>query len=219
MGRAIAGVVPQQFPLGGYLPFTPFAHDNADPNFGYSVGQEYGFLWPGNVNNKNNACAGDQTNWPQYNMSDQVGGSTRGYFELQSASAISDAILGGKQTMPLSIGDILNMTNGQKQSEQNALMDRAGYDTDQTAYPAVSTGIAPTYAGNGMRLVVMPVNSGPNAVPAYQVLGFSAWLLPMSFPNGGNKGWCAIYMGSRTEGGDTGNPFNIAGAYVVRLQQ
>jgi hypothetical protein len=219
MGRAIAGVVPQQFPLGGYLPFTPFAHNNTDPNFGYSVGQEYGFLWPGNVNNKNNACAGDQTNWPQYDMSDQVSGSTRGYFELQAASAIADAILGGKQTLPLQVGDILNMTNGQKQAEQNALVQRADYDTDQTAYSPVTTGIAPPYAGNGMRLVVMPVNSGPNANPAFQVLGFSAWLLPMSFPNGGNKAWCAIYMGSRTEGGDGGNPFNVAGAYVVRLQQ
>jgi len=219
MGRAIAGVVPQQFPLGGYLPFTPFAHNNADSNFGYTVGQSYAFLWPGNVKQQD-ACAGDQNPWPMYNMSDQVGGSTRGYFELQAASAIADAILGGKQTMSLSVGDILTMTNGQKQAEQNALMDRVGFDTDQTAYEQnLTPGTAPPYAGNGMRLVVMPVNSGPNAVPAYQVLGFSAWLLPMSYPNGGNKAWCAIYMGSRTAGGDTGNPFNVAGAYVVRLQQ
>ena len=138
---------------------------------------------------------------------------------MQAASAISDAILGGKQTLPLQVGDILNMTNGQKQAEQNALAQRAGYDTDQTDYPNVSTGVAPTYSGNGMRLVVMPVNSGPNANPAFQVLGFAAWLLPTNYPNGGNKAWCAIYMGSRTAGGDGGNPFNVAGAYVVRLQQ
>ena len=112
------------------------------------------------------------------------------------------------------------MTNGQKQAEQNALMQRAGYDTDQTPYEQnLTPGTAPPYSGNGMRLVVMPVNSGPSAVPAYQVLGFAAWLLQMSYPNGGNQAWCATYMGSRTEGGDTGNPFNVAGAYVVRLQQ
>jgi Flp pilus assembly protein TadG len=218
--RSVAGVIPASFPLGGYLPFTPFAHDPLDPNFGFTIGEAYGFLWPGNVNAKGNACPGDQVNWPNYNFSDQVGGSTRGYFELQSASTIASAILGETQTLPLAVGDVLNMTNGQKQAEQNALTTRAGYDTDQTNYPT-SPGTAPAYTGNGMRLVVMPVNSGPSSAPPFTVLGFASFLLPINY-NGvtGNKPWCAIYMGSTTAGGDgSGGPFNVAGAYVVRLVQ
>jgi hypothetical protein len=218
--QGVAGVVPQSFPLGGYMPFTPFAHSNTDPNYGYTVGQEYGFRWPGNLNAKGNACGGDQDSWPTYNFSDQVGGSTRGYFELQAASAISDAILGGTQTMSLSVGDALNMTNGNKQAEENALTTRASYDTDNTNY-SPTPGTAPAYYGNNMRLIVMPVNSGPYTTPQYTVLGFASFLLPVNYNGaGGNKPWCAIYMGSSTAGGDgSGNPFNVAGAYVVRLVQ
>jgi putative Flp pilus-assembly TadE/G-like protein len=216
--RSVAGVVPASFPLGGYMPFTPFAHNGADPNFGYTIGQEYSFRWPGNAT-KGNSCAGDQVSWPMYNFSDTVGGSTRGYFELQSASSIADAILGGKQTLALAVGDVLNMTNGNKQSEENALTTRASYDTDLTNY-SPTPGTAPAYTGNGMRLVVMPVNSGPAVTPAYAVLGFASFLLPISYPAGGNKTWCAIYMGSSTAGGDgSGGPFDVAGAYVVRLVQ
>jgi Flp pilus assembly protein TadG len=220
--RAIAGIVPQVFPAGGYMPYTPFAHNPGDPNFGFTLGEEYGFRWPGNINNKNNACHGDQDSWPTYNFSDQVGGSTRGYFELQSASSIYDAILGEKQMSPLNIGDVLNMTNGNKQTEANALTRRAGYDTDQTNYSAPSSTnppSAPNYTGNGMRKVVMPVNSGPTGTPPYSVLGFASFLLYPSYSSGGgNKSWCAIYMGTSTQGGE-GGVFNVAGAYVVRLVQ
>jgi Flp pilus assembly protein TadG len=236
-GQAIAGVIPQTFPAGGYLPFTPFAHDASkdasgnliDPNFGFTVGQEYGFLWPGNINNKNNACAGDQVNWPMYNSSDNsvVAGSDRGYFELQSASSISDAILGGKQTDPLNVGDTIDLTNGQKQAEQNALELRASYDTDQTQYQANSNGIKPAYStdtvanggtgANGMRLVIMPVNDRNPVNGEVKVIGFASFLLPMHYPNGGNKAWCAIYMGAQTDGG--GSTEFTPGAYVVRLVQ
>lgn len=232
--QAVAAVVPKTFPLGGYMPFTPFAHMpncsatitigcDATGNFGYLPGEEYGFHWPGNVNQANKACHGDQLNWPQYNFSDQVGGAVRGYFELQAASAIADAILGAEQTMPLAVGDQLTMTNGNKQAMADALSTRAGYDTDQSNYQSVTTGIAPAYTGNNMRKVVMPINSGPYVSATYPtpytVIGFASFLL---YPNynvgGGNQAWCAIYMGSDTNGGSSG-VFGIAGAYVVRLTQ
>jgi Flp pilus assembly protein TadG len=238
-GQAVAGIVPQTFPAGGYLPFTPFAHNPSDPtgNFGFSIGEEYGFLWPGNISNmpqgENNACHGDTVdsnevdNWPLYNSSDNtvVGGSQRGYFQLQAASAISDAILGGTQTDPLAVNDYITLTNGQKQAEQNALATRASYDTDPAPYVYDTTGTSPvvngqTYHGNDMRLVVMPVNDRNIVNGTVKVIGFASFLLPLSYPNGGNKAWCAIYMGSMTEGGDgSGTPFNVGGAYVVRLVQ
>jgi Flp pilus assembly protein TadG len=227
--QAVAGMVPQTFPGGGYMPFTPFAHDASgcngtlgscnDPNFGFTVGQSYGFLWPGNINNSNNACPGDQVNWPAYDFSDNsvVNGSDRGYFELQAASAISNAILGATQTDPLSLGDTITLTNGQKQAEQNALVTRASYDTDQTDYQP-TPGTAPAYYGNDMRLVVMPVNNAAPVNGQVQVIGFAAFLLPISYPNGGNKAWCAIYMGSRTEGGKSCATCGGT-SFVVRLVQ
>jgi Flp pilus assembly protein TadG len=219
--QAIGGVIPQTFPAGGYMPFTPFAHDPLDEDFGFIVGQEYGFHWPSNVKKASDACAGDRDSWPAHNISDQVGGSDRGYFELQAASAIRDAILGERQMSPLTIGSVLDLTNGNKQAEQDALEDRAENDTDQANYQGNADGVAPPYTGNHMRLVLMPVNNGKmDANGNVKVVGFAAFLLPKSYPNGGNKPWCAIYMGSRVTGGDgAGTPYEGAGAYVVRLVQ
>jgi hypothetical protein len=115
------------------------------------------------------------------------------------------------------------MTNGSKQAMADALSTRAGYDSDQTNYNYTTTGIAPPYNGNNMRKIVMPVNSGPNTTTAYPtpytVMGFASFLLYPSYSvGGGNQAWCAIYMGSETNGG-SGGVFGIAGAYVVRLTQ
>jgi Flp pilus assembly protein TadG len=225
-GQAVAGVIPQTFPAGGYLPFTPFAHDatlNADgtpkdPNFGFTIGQEYTILWPGNAK-QNQTCAGDQVNWPMYDASDNAvtgSGSDRGYFQLQSAAAIADAILGGAQTDPLAAGDYVNLTNGQKTAEQNALELRASYDTDKTNY-SPTPGTAPAYTGNDMREVLLPINDKNVVSGEVKILGFRAFLLPMSYPN--NKAWCAIYMGSMTTGGDGSGTPGDPGAYVVRLVQ
>lgn len=219
-GQAIGAQIRQTFPKGGYMPFSPFALNANDPsgNFGMSVGQEYAFLWPGNAQ-KQNTCAGNQVSWPLYNFSDSsVAGSDRGYFELQSASSIQDAIQGTRQTSPLNVGDVVNLTNGQKQSEQSALTARAMMDSDLTNYQPNGSGVAPSYYGNNMRLIVMPVNGGSSSSPANMVLGFAAFLLPISYPNGGNQTWCAIYMGSRVDGGGT-SAYPGGGSYVVRLVQ
>lgn len=221
VGQALAAQVPQTFPNGGYLPFTPYALSAADPtgNFGMQIGQEYAFIWPGNAK-KQDVCAGNQVNWPAYNFSDnsKAKGSERGYFEFNSAADIADAIMGLKQTTPLGLGDIVPMTNGRKQSTNSILEDRAALDTDLTNYAPNNSGAAPAYYGNGMRLIIMPINSGASASPANEVLGFGAFLLPLSYPNGGNKTWCAIYMGSSVAGGTTSG-YSGAGAYMVRLVQ
>ncbi len=220
-GQAVAGVTPQVFPSGGYLPFTPFAHDKNDPtgNFGFTVGQEYA-IHPGQPTSpRTKPARAMKVNWPMYNVSDQVGGSVRGYFELQSAAAIRDAILGEKQTDPVAVGDMITLTNGNKQTEAGALSDRASYDTDQTNY-SPTPGTAPPYSGDGFRLVVLPVNDESIVGSQVKVIGFAAFLLYPSYSGGGgNSPWCAIYMGSRTEGGGTGNPYTSGGSYVVRLMQ
>lgn len=218
-GQAVAAQIAQTFPKGGYLPFSPYALVASDPtgNFGMTVGQEYAFIWPGNAKQPN-VCLGNQVNWPAYNFSDnsKTNGSERGYFELQSASDIEDAIMGLIQSSPLAIGNSLSMSNGRKQSTNKVLEDRAYYDTDQNNYLPNSSGFAPNYNGNGMRLVTMPINSGSTTSPPNRVLGFGAFLLPLTYPNGGNRTWCAIYMGSRVTGGSS-SAFAGAGSFVVRL--
>jgi Flp pilus assembly protein TadG len=227
-GRAVGGVVVEPSP--GYLPYTPFAHNAMtdatgkllDPNFGFTVGQEYAIRWPGNLN-KNNACAGDKVSWPMYNFSSNslLPGSDRGYFQLQSAASIAAAILGGATTIDPQVGDWINLTNGNKQSEASAMTTRAGQDTDQTNYQP-TPGTAPAYYGNDMRLVILPVND-PNVVSGQvKVIGFGAFLLYPSYAGGGgNQPWCAIYMGSRTQGGGGGVCSNgtCVGSFVVRLVQ
>jgi hypothetical protein len=53
----------------------------------------------------------------------------------------------------------------------------------------------------------------------FTVEGFASFLLYTNYSvGGGNKPWCAIYMGSVTNGG-SGGVFGLAGAYVVRLTQ
>jgi Flp pilus assembly protein TadG len=202
-GQAIAAQVPQTFPNGGYIPFTPYALSSIDPtgNFGMQIGQEYAFLWPGNAK-KQDVCAGNQVNWPAYDFSDnsKAKGSERGYFEFNSASDIDEAIMGLKQTSPLAIGDIVPMSNGRKQSVNKILEDRAALDTDLTNYSPNNSAIKPSYHGNGMRLVILPINSGAAGSPANQVLGFGAFLLPITYPNVGNQTWCAIYMGLKRHG-------------------
>ena len=50
------------------------------------------------------------------------------------------------------------------------------------------------YAGNGRRLVVMPINTYH---PNYIIRGFGAFLLLPAdqYDNGGNGEWCAEYIG------------------------
>jgi Flp pilus assembly protein TadG len=222
--QSVAGVVNATFPKGGYLPFTVFAHALSGADFGLNVGQEYTILWPGNVKPGNNSCKGDNAQvW--IDNANAGKGSDRGYFELQSASTIRQAILGQRQLLPLAVGDILRLTNGQKQTEQDALTALAARDSDLYDYQP-SPGTLPSYHGNGARLVILPINSGyagyPSATPPIQpiqVLAFASFLIPMSFENGGNKAWCAIYMGGKAVGSDGVAPYIGAGAYVTKLVQ
>ena len=202
-GRAVGGVVVEPSP--GYLPYTPFAHNAAtdangkllDPNFGFTVGEEYAIRWPGNLN-KNNACEGDKVNWPAFNFSanSNLPGSDRGYFQLQSAATIRSAILGGAQLTDPSIGDYITLTNGNKQTESSAMTARAGQDTDQTNYQP-TPGTAPAYNGNDMRLIILPVNDKNVVNGEVKVIGFGALLLYPSYAGGGGpQPWWAVYMGS-----------------------
>jgi Flp pilus assembly protein TadG len=212
--KAVAGQVPKPNFREGVLPFSPFAHDNASPNFGFTPGQRYTLRWPANPILNQNVCPGDNEQvW--IDKAKAGSSSDRGYIEENSAAVIRAAIESDYQTRPIGIGDTVEMTGGAKQTERDALIARINQDSDpvSTTYAQYKAGDL----GNGRRIVAIAVNNG---YPEFRVLGFAAFFLlaPSEGGSGGNEPFCAEYIGPYVQGGRTagaGGP----GAYVVRLVQ
>lgn len=208
---AVAGQVPKTRFLEGVFPFSPMIHDAADPDFGYSRGEEYTIRWAAAPkDNKPNTCKGDRQNqW--INQAEAGGGSDRGYIEETSASIIKQAIEGDYQSHPWQIGDYAPMTGGSKQTALDSIVRRINQDTDtsSTTYSA--------YSGNGRRLVAVPVNTWS---PDFRIVGFASFLLQREgdYKVGGNFSWCAVYVGPWVQGSNNQGA-GQAGAYVVRLVQ
>lgn len=196
----------------GSFPFSPMVHNAADPNFGYTVGERYTLRWGANPRVGQNVCPGDNSEtW--VNKAREGNASERGYIEETSAAVIRRAIEQDYQTYQRAIGESVVMTGGAKQTIRNSLINRVNQDTDNisaTYAEYVSRGI-----GNGRRLVVAPINTW---YPDYRVVGFGAFflLLPSEYPAGGNRPFCAEFIGAYVQGSrrkGAGAP----GAYVVRL--
>lgn len=208
--RAVAGQIERtQFGEGAF-PFSPMVHDESDPNFGFTPGQEYTLRWPpAPKDNKNNVCAGDRHNqW--INKAEEGSSSERGFIEEPDAATIKLAVEGDYQTRPLEVGGTVIMSDGGKQTILDSLMVRIGQDSDTRAT------MYGNYEGNGRRLVVVPVNTW---YPDFRIVGFASFLLLRAneYNKGGNQGWCAEYVGPWVQGSKTKGGGQGAGAYVVRL--
>jgi Flp pilus assembly protein TadG len=196
----------------GTLPFSPFPHDAADPNFGFTVGQRYTLRWGANPKVGPNSCDGDNAEtW--VNLAEAGNASERGYIEETSSATIRAAIEQDYQTRPLAVGDIVSMTGGNKQTQRDSLIARVNQDTDNVA--ATFAEYRANDTGNGRRLIGVPINTWH---PEYRIIGFAAFflLLPSEYPQGGNKSFCAEYVGPYVQGSwhpGAGGP----GGYVVRL--
>lgn len=209
---AVAGQIPVTSFSDGLLPFSPFPHDETDPNYGYIPGQQYTLRWGSNPKLGPNVCPGD--NSPTWiSIAQGASASERGYIEETSAAVIRAAIEQGYQTRSIAVGDTVTMTGGNKQTEGDSLVARVNQDTDPgspTYADYVSAGL-----GNGRRLVVVPISTW---YPEYKVIGFAAFFLlpPSEYSGGGTKSFCAEYVGPYVQGSrykGTGAP----GAYAVRL--
>lgn len=208
--RSVAGQILRTRFTEGAFPFSPMVHDASDPNFGFTPGQEYTLRWPpAPKDNKNNVCMGDrQAQW--INKAEEGGSSERGFIEEPDSATIKLAVEGDYQTRPLEVGGTVIMTNGGKQTILDSLLVRIGQDSD---FRATNYG---NYAGNGRRLVVVPVNTW---FPDFRIVGFASFLLLRAneYTKGGNQAWCAEYVGPWVQGSDTKGGGEGAGAYVVRL--
>jgi hypothetical protein len=209
----IAGQVPISQFKEGLTPFSPFAHSTA-ADMGFVAGRQYTLRWPASPKLNVNVCEGDDAQqW--VDGAQAGGGSERGYIEATSSEIIREAIIGNYQSQPITVGDTVTMTGGNKQTQLNALLTRVRQDGNAIAssygeYVASGT-------GNGRRLIVVPANSGD---PNYRVVGFALFFLlsPGQYNVGGNSPWCAEYVGPYVEGGRN-QAAGLAGAYAVRLVQ
>jgi Flp pilus assembly protein TadG len=209
---AVAGQLPKTDFAEGVFPFSPFAHNDIYPNFGYTPGQQYTLRWPANPT-LSNVCSGDAEQ-PWIDQSQLGGNSERGYIELESAEIIRMSILQDYQSAHVTVGQSVTMTGGSKQTElRSALILRVEQDTNPLATSYAQYESSGT--GNTRRLVAVAINSGsPNNI----VLGIGLFFLLADYSKGGNQPWCAEYVGPYVQGGGqqgAGGP----GAYVVRLVQ
>ena len=211
---SVAGQVAKQNFREGLFPFSPLAHNSTPPDFGFTPGQWYTLRWPSNPKVNNNVCPGDnEQQW--VDLADADSSSERGYIEETSSAVIRMAIEQDYMSNTLTIGQPVEMTGGNKQTQRDSIINRINQDTDptSTSYAQYEAGDA----GNGRRLVVVAINTGhPNNI----VLGFHLFFLlhPSEYTSGGNRPFCAEYVGPYVQGSRRKGAGG-AGAYVVRLVQ
>jgi Flp pilus assembly protein TadG len=212
--RAVAGQVPKTTFKQGLFPFSPIAHNNTPPDFGLVRGQEYTLRWAGNPT-LGNMCQGDKSQ-AMLDQAMRLPASARGFIEDTSASLIAQTIIDDYQSITRTVGDLVTMTGGAKQSQLDSLNTRIAQDSDVTSMNGQ------TYHGNRRRIVAVPINDGTNLETGTpRIAGIGAFLLypTGNYGNGGNQNWCGVYLGPWLEGANHGGAASGGGAYVVRLVQ
>lgn len=194
----------------GMAPFSPDAHNAADPNFGLTLGEYYTLKWPppGQRDKPGNRCSGDVGFTPPNSS------SSRGFINVGQGngnSALYDAIVNNHfyKDQPYTIGSLIDWVPGNK-NVRPAVSDRLNQDTDTTSVTYSS------YTGNGRRLLAAPVNDGGD--PA-RVVGFGAFFMPPDMCQDKNiSPCCAEYVGPGLIHGSRKSPGSGAGAGVYRVR-
>jgi hypothetical protein len=210
--NSAAGQEPKTYFREGLFPFSPFAHSTAEPHYGLVPGQLYTLRWPANPRLNQNICAGDNKQ-SMIDLAQSGGGEERGFIELTGASIIRETIEHDLQTIFRQVGDPVTMTGGAKQTQLTSLINRLMQDSDPTAPNFAS--YTQRDRGNGRRLVAAPINTG---YPNYRIVQIGGFLLlPGSeYDNGGNRPFCAEYVGAWVKGSKHPG-VEESGAFVARL--
>lgn len=218
--RAVAGQVEKTTFRNGVFPFSPFAHDPADENFGFTKGTSYTLRWPNNMNKHAKPCDGDKDDANVLKMKEDSGASVQGYIDSNSAADIREAIITDEvhNGRTYTVGDPLFMSNGNKQSEERAMQDRVNQDTDTTSQTYAEY-ISKGGDKSGRRLVTVPVNGGP--ADSFRIKGFALFFLgrPSSYQISPSESFCAEYVGPAVLGGSNQGGGTGSGAFSVRLVQ
>jgi Flp pilus assembly protein TadG len=189
----------------GVFPFTPYSRatgygtpevgSGSDP-FGYAAGHQYTLRWGAPGTNTN--CGTDDASSTAPLASQ---GKYRGYCCVSESAASLRQAIEGLKTDSVTIGSTIVRDNGAKNTEMSAIGYRVALDSDTSSstYSAYKSG----GNGNGARVVVVPVNTGPQGQADVNVAGLAAFfLLNSSYYSGlgGNDSACAEYIGPWTEG-------------------
>lgn len=228
---AIAAQIPQTSFKRGLAPYTAVSPDPTAPNFGLTPGAEYDIQWPqfngtrsgcgpGNPDRCFNSspCSGEPKA-SKVAVSTYWASSFNGYWGDNSNSVIMQEVLDLIQLRPVTIGQLLPLSNGNKAAEANALDTRVNQDGD--ALSTTSAAYISNAFHNGRRLIALPVVN-PTSTGTY-VVGYGSFLLQTNgspsnyYQSGtGNDPFCAVYVGPYVQGG-TGPGAGSAGAYQVKL--
>ena len=208
-GSAVAGQALESTFGPGTAPFSPDAHNAADPNFGFTSGLQYTLKWPplGQRGKPGNTCSGDGGFVPPNSS------SSRGYINVGQGdgnSGLHDAIVNNDFYLPspYEVGSVIDWVPGNKNVDPG-MNERFAQDTDQTATTYA------TYAGNGRRLLLVPVNNG--AEPA-TVAGFAAFFMPVGICGPQNTSpCCAEYVGAGVADSSHKGAGGAGGLYRVKL--
>lgn len=215
IASAVAGQVPKTKFKEGLFPFSPFAHSTVGPDFGLQRGQVYTLRWAANprlTGGGGNVCAGDRSQ-AMVDIAQAQGGEERGFIEQTSSELIRAAIIDDYQSVTRTVGDLVDMTGGTKQTQLDALNLRINQDSDYNSPNYES------YQGNGRRLVAVPINDGGTPPGTNnRIVAVVGFLLQRTgdYGNGGGQAWCAEYVGPWVQGARNRGA-GQAGAYVVRL--
>jgi Flp pilus assembly protein TadG len=217
-GESVAGQVEKTSFTNGVFPFSPFAHDSNDPNYGFSPGTLYTLLWPNNMNKHARVCPGDDGVQHVLEMKEEAGPNIQGYIDSNSAADIRAAIVSSEQSggRVYTVGEPIFMSNGNKQSMDRAMQDRVLQDTD-TASASYADYLANVENTSGRRLVIVPVNGGPET--NFKLVGFALFFLQTAdnYDNKPNESYCAEYVGSAVLGANHHGAEPDGGAFAVRL--
>jgi len=204
---AVAGQARQTALGPGLAPFSPDAHDTADPNYGFTPGEQYTLKWPPDgLRQPNRLCPGDRNFLPA------GGSSDRGYLDVGQGGGndgTRQAVVNNQFFLPrpLEIGSPVSMVAGNREVG-SAVQERFAQDTDQA-----STSYA-NYHGNGRRLITVAVNDHTDSA---RIIGFALFFLPpLACGHGNVDACCAEYVGPALFAGRhaaAGPP----GLYLVKL--
>jgi hypothetical protein len=231
---AVAAQVPQTTFTQGLDPYTAVSTDLTSASLGFTVGQQYSIQWPQFNGNRNGCgpsnpvrcfnsppCTGD-SNESSLAVSQDWSSNTSGYWGASANSEIALEILNVVQLQPVTLGQQIPLTLGNKNAESKILDERVNQDTD-VQDNSVSAYLANPNR-NGRRLIAIPiVNPSPTRTV---VVGFGAFLLlskglPSNYyaSGNGNDPFCAAYVGPYVQGSVSSGAAGQTGAFRVVLVQ
>jgi Flp pilus assembly protein TadG len=237
-GGVAASAAAAQIPITsfkqGLAPYTVVSTDTTHADFGLVVGNQYDIQWPAYNGDRSGCatnprfcfvsdpCSGDSLA-SLTAVSQNWGASINGYWGSNQNSEIAAEIMDLVQLQPVSIGDSLFLTSGNKNAEAGLLDQRAMQDSDKL--DKTISAYLDNQVRNGRRLIALPIVN-PTLGGTF-VIGYGAFLLNSNATPGkdsnyytkgtGNDPYCAMYVGPYVQGSTSGGGATGAGAFRVSL--